>query len=104
MIDGFTTIKTDQGDVKISHNDKELQKVVALIYQMDIHLEKAIKALEFYALPRNWKDSLPYDNNVFDEFREIADDDCYVIEGEEALVGGLLAVTTLKEIRGEKCI
>lgn len=38
---------------------------------MDIQLEKAIKALEFYALPGNWKDSL-------------------------------LAITTLKEIRGNK--
>ncbi len=88
-------------DDKIHELQNEIFKLKSELFKMQSKLEKATKALEFYALPRNWKDSLPYDNNVFDEFREIADDDCYVIEDEEALVGGLLAVTTLKEIRGE---
>ena len=40
MSDLYTTIKTDQGDVKIRQDDKELQKVVSLIYNMDQEINK----------------------------------------------------------------
>lgn len=36
----FTTIKTNQGNVKIPQDDRELQKVVSLIYSMDQEIDQ----------------------------------------------------------------
>lgn len=81
----FTTIKTNQGNVKIPQDDRELQKVVSLIYSMDQEidqlkekLEKAIKTLEV----------------VCAQYKCDCDDG--VFESQE------LSRQTLKEIRGEK--
>lgn len=80
----YTKIKTEQGIVRIPQDDIELQKVVSLIYSMDIEidqlkekLEKAIKTLEV----------------VCAQYKCDCDDG--VFESQE------LSRQTLKEIRGE---
>ena len=47
MSDLYTTIKTDQGDVKIKQDDNELQKVVSLIYSMDQEINQLEADLDF---------------------------------------------------------
>ena len=46
MSELYTTIKTDQGDVKIKQDDKELQKVVSLIYSLDQEINQLEAQIE----------------------------------------------------------
>ena len=64
-------------------------------------LEKAIKALEFYADKMNWDSTLGYTYNIIE--KEDVEQFNYTVEGVECSddIAGKLARTTLKEIRGE---
>ena len=106
----YTTIKTDQGIVKIPQDDIELQKVVSLIYSMDIEidqlkakLDKAIKALEKYAYVDNWMglEEDEYGDFWMNEFFIEDDSDYEKLTGTNIYCSGMTARKTLKEIRGE---
>ena len=61
-------------------------------------LEICKVALGFYAMPRSWHENIPEDNNIYEEYKEITDDDCYVLNRDGAYIGGLSAIKALKEM------
>ena len=111
----YSRIKTREGVVLVRQDDGEMQKVVGAVYDLDIEnmklktdneqlkskLEKAEKALGFYADFINW-------DGVADERenRVILGDCSRVTVSRTSIYirgtyGGKLARQTLKEIRGE---
>lgn len=60
----YTKIKTDEGIVKIPQDDIELQKVVSLIYSMDIEIDQLKAQIEKMKCRENCGNAFEISNNT----------------------------------------
>ena len=85
--------------------EKELEIVTAedakkVIHELELKLEKAVEALEYYADRFNWDSEFNYVNDTIEDDGELIE---YIVEGVDCSehYAGRRARAVLKEIKGE---